>query len=130
MFQIFRCLAEIYNYFSGTHCNLNLISDAYTFLYNYTWLNTPIVYIQYYINKCKNACLCYIVCVYIIYRKRYFVSEYTPIDGNIAYSVNSHQNTGKFYNIKEPIYLCFLLEITSTNVNLLILHALLWDIIL
>ncbi|XP_077208713.1 NPC intracellular cholesterol transporter 1 [Paroedura picta] len=28
------------------------------------------------------------------YRKRHFVSEYTPIDSNIAYSVNSHQNTG------------------------------------
>ncbi|XP_060099886.1 NPC intracellular cholesterol transporter 1 [Heteronotia binoei] len=28
------------------------------------------------------------------YRKRYFVSEYTPIDSNIAYSVNSHQNSG------------------------------------
>ncbi|XP_054841325.1 NPC intracellular cholesterol transporter 1 [Eublepharis macularius] len=28
------------------------------------------------------------------YRKRHFVSEYAPIDSNIAYSVNSHQNTG------------------------------------
>ncbi|XP_042299315.1 NPC intracellular cholesterol transporter 1-like [Sceloporus undulatus] len=29
------------------------------------------------------------------YRKRHFVSEYTPIDSNIAYSVNSRQNTGE-----------------------------------
>ncbi|KAJ7338746.1 hypothetical protein JRQ81_012648 [Phrynocephalus forsythii] len=29
------------------------------------------------------------------YRKRHFVSEYTPIDSNIAYSVNSHQNAGE-----------------------------------
>ncbi|XP_070796687.1 NPC intracellular cholesterol transporter 1 isoform X1 [Pituophis catenifer annectens] len=36
-----------------------------------------------------------VVCGVWCYRKRYFVSEYTPIDGNIAYSVNSHQNTGE-----------------------------------
>ncbi|KAL7984357.1 hypothetical protein Chor_002927, partial [Crotalus horridus] len=35
-----------------------------------------------------------VVCGVWCYRKRYFVSEYTPIDGNIAYSVNSYQNTG------------------------------------
>ncbi|XP_062986710.1 NPC intracellular cholesterol transporter 1 [Elgaria multicarinata webbii] len=29
------------------------------------------------------------------YRKRHFVSEYTPIDSNIAYSVNSRQNIGE-----------------------------------
>ncbi|XP_053252362.1 NPC intracellular cholesterol transporter 1 isoform X1 [Podarcis raffonei] len=29
------------------------------------------------------------------YRKRHFVSEYTPIDSNIAYSVNLRQNTGE-----------------------------------
>ncbi|XP_048363973.1 NPC intracellular cholesterol transporter 1 [Sphaerodactylus townsendi] len=28
------------------------------------------------------------------YRKRHFVSEYTPIDSNIAYSVNSHRSAG------------------------------------
>ncbi|ETE68091.1 Niemann-Pick C1 protein, partial [Ophiophagus hannah] len=37
-----------------------------------------------------------VVCGVWCYRKRYFVSEYTPIDGNIAYSVNSHQNTVTF----------------------------------
>ncbi|XP_074843385.1 NPC intracellular cholesterol transporter 1 isoform X2 [Carettochelys insculpta] len=29
------------------------------------------------------------------YRKRHFVSEYTPIDSNIAFSVNSRQNSGE-----------------------------------
>ncbi|XP_069635269.1 NPC intracellular cholesterol transporter 1 isoform X1 [Haliaeetus albicilla] len=29
------------------------------------------------------------------YRRRHFVSEYTPIDSNIAFSVNSHRDNGK-----------------------------------
>ena len=28
-------------------------------------------------------------CMLLFSRKRYFVSEYTPIDGNIAFSVNA-----------------------------------------